>query len=75
MKLVDITNEGWPVAQPKFNNLPSANIIIECPSGNVHLSTYGLMFNLYIPGQSFNPFISISLSKCPIFPTIALCFI
>jgi hypothetical protein len=39
VKELDITKEGWPVAQPKFNNLPSAKIKIPWPSGNTHLSS------------------------------------
>jgi len=38
-----ITNEGCPVAQPKFTRRPSARIKIEWPSGKVNLSTCGLM--------------------------------
>lgn len=76
MKEFDITKDGWPVAHPKFNNLPSAKTMIPLVSfGNYHLSTYGLMLILVIPGIAFNPIISISLSKCPMFPTIALFFI
>ena len=33
VKLFDITNDGWPVAQPKLINLPSAKIYISFPSG------------------------------------------
>ena len=55
----DITNDGWPVAQPKFNNLPSANKIIEWLSSKVNLSTWGLMLILLIPGHFFNPSYSI----------------
>ena len=43
MKEFDITNEGWPVAQPRFTRRPSASTKIECPSGKVNLSTCGLI--------------------------------
>ena len=47
---LDITNDGWPVAQPRFTSRPSASRRIEWPSGNVYLSTaptvVGLMFML-----------------------------
>jgi len=75
VKEFDITKLGWPVAHPKFNNLPSAKIKTPCPSGNTHLSNYGLILTLTIPGHDLTPAISISLSKWPIFPTIALFFI
>ena len=63
MKLADITNEGCPVAQPKFNNLPSANTNTLCPSGNKNLSYCGLILIYLSPLIFFNPAMSISLSK------------
>lgn len=39
VKEFDITNEGCPVAQPRFTRRPSASTKIECPSGKVNLST------------------------------------
>merc|ERR1719220_1234376 len=72
--LQEITNDGWPVAQPKFNNLPEAKTITPCPSGKTNRSTCGLMFSTLIPGKPSRPAISISLSKWPMLPTIALFF-
>ena len=34
-----ITNDGWPVAQPRFTSRPSASTRIEWPSAKVNLST------------------------------------
>lgn len=67
MKEQDITKEGCPVAHPKFNNLPSANNKIPCPSSNSYLANPSLISVLFIPGQFFKPKVSISLSKCPIY--------
>lgn len=75
MKEQDITKEGCPVAHPKFKSLPSANNKIPCPSLNSYLATPSLMGCLTTPSQFFNPKVSISLSKCPMFPTMALFFI
>ena len=80
VKLFDITKLGWPVAHPRFSSRPSASTMIECESrspsgGNTHSSTWGLMPSRFTPGMSASPAMSISLSKCPMFPTIALCFI
>ena len=48
--------------------------MIEWPSANFHSSTCGLMLIRSAP--DFSSFaISISLSKWPMLPTIALCFI
>lgn len=63
VKEQDITKEGCPVAQPKFNNLPSANNKIPCPSSNSYLANPSLMGILFIPGQFLSPIVSISLSK------------
>ena len=49
--------------------------MIEWPSGNVHMSYCGLMFVFLMPGVFFSPAMSISLSKWPMLPTIALSFI
>jgi len=75
VKELDITKDGWPVAHPKLSNLPSAKTMIPWPSSNSYLSTYGLTLVCLIPGIALSPVMSISLSKCPIFPTIALFFI
>merc|ERR1740123_1416764 len=71
----DMTNEGCPVAHPRFSNRPAARTITPCPSGNTNRSTCGLMFSTLIPGKPSRPAMSISLSKWPMFPTIALFFI
>ena len=75
VKLLRITKLGWPVAQPRFSSRPSARISTLCPSGNVHMSYCGLMFVFLMPWTFFSPAMSISLSKWPMLPTIALSFI
>ena len=35
----DITNDGWPVAQPRFNRRPEASTITPWPSGKMKRST------------------------------------
>src|SRR5580704_14356387 len=75
VKLLDITKLGCPVALPRFSSRPSDKTITACPSGNVHSSTCGLMLTRRTPGSRVRPAMSISLSKCPILPTIAWCFI
>ena len=42
-KLLLITKLGWPVAQPRFTSRPSASMKMLLPSGNVYMSTCGLM--------------------------------
>src|SRR5205814_1810885 len=69
-----ITNEGWPVAQPRFKSRPSASTSTECPSGNTHSSYCGLMVMRFTPGSLARPAMSISWSKWPMLPTIALSF-
>ena len=49
--------------------------MIEWPSGKRHSSTCGLMLIRSIPGVAARPAMSISLSKWPMLPTIALSFI
>merc|ERR1719401_20100 len=70
-----MTKDGWPVAQPKFSKRPDASTITPCPSGKTKRSTWGLMFSTLMPGNPSRPAISISLSKWPMLPTIALFFI
>lgn len=67
MKEQDITKEGCPVAHTKFNNLPSANNKIPFPYSNSYLANPYLISVLFIPGQFFNPKVSISLLKCPVY--------
>ncbi|MQY16934.1 hypothetical protein SRB5_71390 [Streptomyces sp. RB5] len=45
------------------------------PSGKVQVWTWGLTSSFTIPGSWARPAMSISLSKWPMFPTIAWCFI
>ena len=45
------------------------------PLGSFHSSTCGLMVTQVAPLTFFSPAMSISLSKWPMLPTIALCFI
>mmetsp|Transcript_26917 Transcript_26917/g.55867 ORF Transcript_26917/g.55867 Transcript_26917/m.55867 type:complete len:202 (+) Transcript_26917:104-709(+) len=71
----DMTNDGWPVAQPRLSRRPSARMITPWPSANRKRSTCGLMFCRTMPGNLARPAMSISLSKWPMLPTIALFFI
>ena len=71
----DITNEGCPVALPRFSSRPSDSTMIECPSENVHSSTCGLIVTRSTLESRSRPAMSISLSKWPMLPTIAWCFI
>ena len=75
VKLLLITKLGWPVAQPRFSRRPSARISTLWPSAKVHMSYCGLMFVFLMPLTFFRPAMSISLSKWPMLPTIALSFI
>ncbi len=55
-------------------------MMIECPgeslvAGNFHSSTCGLMLTRSMPLVFARPAMSISLSKWPMLPTMALCFI
>ena len=40
----DITNDGWPVALPRFISRPSDSTMIDLPSLKVHRSTWGFTF-------------------------------
>merc|ERR1719401_2004295 len=64
---------GWPVAHPRLSSRPSARTMIPWPSGNTKRSTCGLMLTFWAAFS--RPAMSISLSKCPMFPTMALFFI
>ena len=82
MKLLLITNDGWPVAQPRFTRRPSASTRIARPSSNVNLSTAptvaGLMLTfLALPAftSASSQAMSISRSKWPMLQTIASFFI
>ena len=70
MKEFDITNDGCPVAQPRFTRRPSARMKIECPSGKVYLSTCGLIV-VFTAADASKRAIWISLSKWPMLQTIA----
>ena len=65
----DITNDGWPVAQPRFTRRPSASRITRLPSGKMMWSTCGLMFSHWYWRVDAT---SISESKWPMLQTIAL---
>jgi hypothetical protein len=43
VKLLDMTNDGWPVAQPRFTRRPSDSRMMR-GRREVNLSTCGLMF-------------------------------
>mmetsp|Transcript_20452 Transcript_20452/g.69487 ORF Transcript_20452/g.69487 Transcript_20452/m.69487 type:complete len:201 (+) Transcript_20452:364-966(+) len=67
-----ITKEGWPVAQPRLSRRPSASTMTPWPSGKTKRSTWGLMLVRSVAAMSSA--ISISLSKWPMLPTMALFF-
>src|SRR5256714_7609860 len=76
---LDIAKLGCPVALPRFSSRPSDSTMIAwgCtwPSAaKTHSSTCGLMVTLVIPGSLARPAMSISLSKWPMLPTMAWCF-
>ena len=71
----DITKLGWPVALPRFSRRPSERTMIEWPSEKRHSSTCGLMVIRSMFFVAVRPAMSISLSKWPMLPTIAWCFI
>ena len=50
-----MTNEGWPVAQPRLSRRPSASTSTPWPSGKMKRSTCGLMFCRLIPAQALTP--------------------
>ena len=50
VKEQDITNEGWPVAQPRLRRRPSARMMMPWPSGKTNRSTCGLMLTFLTPG-------------------------
>merc|ERR1719198_966417 len=70
---LDMTKDGWPVAQPRLRRRPSARMMTPWPSGRMYLSHCGLMFRRVVAFSSFS--IWISLSKWPMLPTMALFFI
>ena len=74
-KLLLITNDGCPVALPRLSSRPSLSTMIECPSGKTNSSTWGLMLIRRILGSRSSRAMSISLSKWPMLPRIALSFI
>src|SRR6059036_915602 len=70
-----MTKLGCPVAHPRFSSRPSASTSTLWPSGKRHSSYCGLMLIFWMPGVFLSPAMSISLSKWPMLPTIALSFI
>merc|ERR1719460_1938951 len=72
VKELDMTNDGWPVAQPRLSRRPSARTITPLPSGKMYLSHCGLMFMRVVAFSSAS--IWISLSKWPMLPTMAFSF-
>ncbi len=73
-KLLLITNDGWPVALPRFSRRPSERTMIDLPESKIHWSTCGLTTTRFAPELS-SPAMSISLSKWPMLPRMALSFI
>mmetsp|Transcript_15557 Transcript_15557/g.54045 ORF Transcript_15557/g.54045 Transcript_15557/m.54045 type:complete len:422 (+) Transcript_15557:392-1657(+) len=69
-----MTKDGWPVAQPRLSRRPSARMMTPWPSGNSKRSTCGLMLMRFMPFHDSMPAMSISLSKWPMLPTMALFF-
>merc|ERR1719164_110065 len=67
---LDMTNDGWPVAQPRLSRRPSARMITPWPSGKMYLSHCGLMFMRVVAFSSCS--IWISLSKWPMLPTMGV---
>ncbi|MCY1306442.1 hypothetical protein D9M70_563050 [compost metagenome] len=67
----DITNDGWPVAQPRFTRRPWASRMMRLPSGKMTWSTCGLISSHL---QSARLATSISLSKWPMLQTMAWSF-
>src|SRR5680860_914124 len=47
-----MTNDGCPVALPRFSRRPSESTMIVRPSGKTHSSTCGLMLTFEMPGVS-----------------------
>ena len=75
-KLLDITNDGCPVALPRLSRRPSESTMIERPSSSkTNSSTCGLMLMRVTPSADSSPAMSISLSKWPMLPRMALFFI
>ncbi len=75
-----MTKLGWPVALPRFSRRPSDSTITLCsgePSvaANVHSWTCGLISVRVTPWVRARPAMSISLSKWPMLPRMALFFI
>jgi hypothetical protein len=52
---VDITNDGWPVAQPRFTRRPGRARVRRLPLGKMNWSTWGLMFSFLISGLLLEP--------------------
>ena len=69
----DITKDGWPVALPRFSRRPSDSRMIVWPSGKRYSSTCGLMLTRSARFSRSETWIS--LSKWPMLPTMAWCFI
>ena len=69
VKLHDITNDGWPVEQPRLSRRPDASTMMLWPSGNVNRSTCGLMLSHWMPAKFSRSSMPISLSKWPMLPT------
>ncbi len=76
---LDITNDGWPVAQPRFMSRPSASTRMLLPDFLKTNSSYWalMLTRSTTPAlvEAYSAAMSISLSKCPMFATIALSFI
>src|SRR6266849_4659264 len=72
VKEADITNEGCPMALPRFTRRPSDNRIMRLPFGKVISSTCGLML---VHFRLRKCAIWISLSKWPMLQTMARSFI
>ena len=70
-----MTKLGWPVALPRFNRRPSDSTMTLLPSAKVHSWTCALISVRVTPGVRARPAMSISLSKWPMLPRIALSFI
>ncbi|GIS97867.1 MAG: hypothetical protein CM1200mP25_1040 [Acidobacteriota bacterium] len=66
-----MTKLGCPVAHPRLRNRPSPKHHHTMTVGKAPFVILRLDIDTLDTGMAFSPAISISLSKCPMLPTIA----